>query len=131
MTAKVESSQTIATLVDDMFFAAKIRGAAEQCGREVKSLKSREQFQADIDLIRPALLIVDLNASRMDPLEAIRLVKANAETSSIPTVAFVSHVETELIANAHEAGCDLVLPRSAFSQLLPSLVAGDLDRLRS
>lgn len=120
--------ETIAIIVDDMFFAAKIRSAAENTGRVVKSLKSREQLEEDVVSSQPNLLIVDLNSSRLDPLEAISFLKSHSETESIPIVAFVSHVETELIRRAQEAGCECVLPRSAFSQLLPALMAGQLDR---
>jgi CheY-like chemotaxis protein len=113
----------IATVVDDMFFAAKIRAAAENAGRTIKALKSREQLEACLREATPALVIVDLNSSRLDPLEAIRLVKSAPQTSSIPIVAFGSHVEVELMREAQQAGCDRVLPRSSFSQLLPSIVA--------
>jgi hypothetical protein len=37
-------------------------------------------------------------------------------------VGFVSHVQGDLKVKAQEAGCDVVMPRSAFSQTLPSLL---------
>jgi hypothetical protein len=46
-------------------------------------------------------------------------------------VGFLSHVQGELKVKAQEAGCDMVVPRSAFSQNLPSLLrrhaADELD----
>jgi hypothetical protein len=37
-------------------------------------------------------------------------------------IGFLSHVQGDLKLKAHEAGCDMVLPRSAFSQNLPQLL---------
>jgi len=118
----------VAILVDDMFFTAKINGAAAECGRSIERIKSREQLEALI-ANPPALVIVDLNSDRIDPLEAIRFFKSRSELSSAPVVSFVSHVQTDLIRAAQAAGCDLVLPRSAFTQMLVEIVSGDLDAL--
>ncbi len=41
----------------------------------------------------PALVIFDLNCASADPLELIRAAK---EAAAIPTVGFVSHVQTDL-----------------------------------
>ena len=37
-------------------------------------------------------------------------------------IGYVSHVQGELKQAAHEAGCDMVLARSAFSQNLPQIL---------
>jgi hypothetical protein len=37
-------------------------------------------------------------------------------------IGFLSHLQGELKMKAQEAGCDMVLPRSAFSQNLPQLL---------
>jgi DNA-binding NarL/FixJ family response regulator len=118
----------VAILVDDMFFTAKINGAAAECGRSIERIKSREQLEALI-ANPPALVIVDLNSDRLDPLETIKFFKSRSELSSAPVVSFVSHVQTDLIRAAQAAGCDLVLPRSAFTQMLVEIVSGDLDAL--
>jgi len=118
----------VAILVDDMFFTAKINGAAAECGRSIERIKSREQLEALI-ANPPALVIVDLNSDRLDPLETIKFFKSRSELSSAPVVSFVSHVQTDLIRAAQAAGCDFVLPRSAFTQMLVEIVSGDLDAL--
>ena len=41
---------------------------------------------------------------------------------STSIVGFVSHVQGDLKVKAQEAGCDVVMPRSAFSQNLPSIL---------
>jgi len=120
--------ESVAVLVDDMFFGAKINSAVEACGRKLERVKSREQLEA-LAATRPSLVIVDLNSARLDPIESIQLLKAHSDLKSVPVVGFVSHVQTDLIRNAQAAGCDYVLARSAFSQLLGEIVAGDFSGL--
>ena len=127
MTNSIES---VAILVDDMFFSVKINAAVSACGRSATRVKSREQLEGLV-ANPPALIIIDLNSDHLEPLEAIRFLKASAELASVPIVGFVSHVQTELIKNAQIAGCDYVFARSAFTQLLNEIVAGNLSILRS
>ena len=117
-------------LVDDMFFTAKINAAAAECGRQIDRVKTREQLEALV-ANPPALVIIDLNSNRLDPLETIAFFKSRPELSEAPIVSFVSHVQTELIRGAQAAGCDYVLPRSAFTQFLPLIVAGNLASIRA
>ncbi|MEK6286452.1 MAG: response regulator [Acidobacteriota bacterium] len=118
----------VAILVDDMFFTAKINAAAAECGRQIERVKSREQLEGLVAK-PPSLVIIDLNSDRLDPLEVIRLLKSHSELSAVPVVSFVSHVQTELIRQAQAAGCDYVLPRSAFTQMLLEIVSGNLGAL--
>jgi len=53
-----------------------------------------------------------------DPAAA-HLDKAKAETKGISLIGYLSHIQVELKQQAQEAGCDMVLARSAFSQNLP------------
>ena len=125
----MSQDERICVVVDDMFFAAKINAAASNAGRQIERIKSREQLEQTTGENPPALIIIDLNADRLDPLETISFLKAQPTTRAVPIVAFVSHVETALIRRAQAAGCDLVLPRSAFTQMLADVVSGNLDRL--
>ena len=125
-----DSKETVAMLVADMFFEAKINNAATASGRVVERVRSQEQLEG-LAANPPSLIIIDLNSDRLDPLEAIRFLKSSVALGTVPIVGFVSHVQTELIRNAQSAGCDHVLPRSAFTQLLADIVAGNLGVLRS
>ena len=128
MSVMTSETERVAILVDDMFFTAKINAAAAECGRTIERVKSREQLEAMI-ANPPALVVIDLNSDRLDPLEAIKFFKSRSELSAAPIVSFVSHVQTDLIRAAQTAGCDYVLPRSAFTQRLVEIVSGNLDAL--
>ena len=125
------SNQTrrVAILVDDMFFAAKINAAALECGSQIHRIRSQQHLE-ELATEPPVVVIIDLNSDRLNPLEAISFLKSQIALASVPIVGFVSHVQTELIRQAQEAGCDHVIARSAFSQLLPRIVAGDLAPLQ-
>ena len=121
-------SRKISLIVDDMFFTAKINAAAGSVGREVERIRSREQLE-QLTAAPPLLVIVDLKAERLNPFEALAFLKSQDALRAVPVVAFVAHVQTETIRRAQAAGCDLVLPHSAFTRMLPDIIAGNLDKL--
>jgi len=124
------TSDNVAILVDDMFFASKINSTATEHGRKIERVKTREQLEA-LAANPPALVIVDLNSDRQDPIDAIRFLKSNPDLRSVPVTAFVSHVQTDLIRAAQAAGCDYVLARSAFTQMIGEILDGNFEALRS
>jgi CheY-like chemotaxis protein len=70
---------------------------------------------------KPSLIIVDLNNLNAKPLTVIPKLKSKLKKDT-NILGFVSHVQGELKLKATEAGCDVVLPRSAFSQNLAQLL---------
>jgi CheY-like chemotaxis protein len=125
----MDEAKTIGVLVDDMFFMSKINAAVTHAGRRIERIKSREQLER-LAANPPSLLIVDLNSDRISPIEAIEFLKSTPSLAAVPIVGFVSHVQTELIRNAQAAGCDYVVPRSAFNQFIDDIVSGNLSSLR-
>ncbi|MBI2835292.1 MAG: response regulator [Acidobacteria bacterium] len=112
----------ILVALDDLLFKSKIRTAARQLGVEVAFARTLDEVMQQARRIRPSLLIVDLNSAPTDPLTAIARIKADPDLAGIRTVGFVSHVQTDLVAAAREAGADEVLARSAFAANLPRIL---------
>jgi len=111
----------ILAVVEDLLFLSKIQQTAQQLGLAVKSAQPADLPDlAGKDV--PNALIIDLNHRSGKALEVLRTLKSSSKTKGIAVIGFVSHVQTELIAAAREAGCDLVLARSAFLGQLPSLL---------
>lgn len=117
----------ILAAVDDMFFAAKIRAVAEHMGVEISFSRDLEAAIEAAREAKPSLIIVDLHAGRLDLLTLCRTLKADSALSSIPTLGFFSHVRTALMQQAKEAGCDYVIPRSAFTNKLPEILTGKFE----
>jgi hypothetical protein len=70
---------------------------------------------------RPRLLVFDLNNLNAKPLTLIPKFKAKFKKAT-SVIGFLSHLQGDLKMKATEAGCDTVMPRSAFSQSLPNLL---------
>lgn len=107
--------------MDDLFFTVKILDAAKRAGMTVEFVKS-EIDAMDKARTGPALMILDLNCGAIDPVRLITALKGDPETKKLNLIGYISHVQGELKLQAQQAGCDMVLARSAFSQNLPQLL---------
>jgi len=108
----------VAALIDDLFFQMKVAETAKQLGVEFKVASNANAL---INLLDPPtkLVIVDLN-SRNQPVATIERLRATQK--ELRVVAFLSHVQAELAAQARSAGCTEVMPRSAFTQNLVAIL---------
>ena len=113
----------IVAVVDDLLFSSKIRAAAEQAACPISFVLKANAVVSEVREKRPALIIVDLDRAALDPVGAVRSLKGHPDLRDTRIVGFVSHVQTEKIAAAREAGIDVVLARSAFVVALPKLMA--------
>jgi len=118
-------ARSIIAIVDDLFFASKVRGTAEQVGVSVSFPRTIESAVEAVTKEQPSLIICDLNSQRINPLELAQALKANEQTSKISLLGFFSHVQTELQREAVKAGYDRVLPRSLFAAQLREILTGD------
>ena len=111
--------------IEDLFFQAKISETARKLGIKVEFTKGdKDSIQRLLDLPdneRPALLVFDLNNLNAKPLILIPKFRSKLKKAT-SIVGFLSHLQGDLKAKAVEAGCDTVMPRSAFSQSLPNLL---------
>jgi len=117
------AGKRILVAIDDLFFLARIQETARQLGVGVEFAKT------DVDILAkvgtgdaPALIIFDLNSASSKPLTTIAKLRANPALKKTSVVGYVSHVQGELKLKAQEAGCSVVMPRSAFSQTLAQLL---------
>ncbi len=113
----------VVALMDDLFFQMKLAETAKHLGVEVKVATTAEALQTLLEP-PPRLLIVDLN-SRSQPIAMIQRLRA--DKNGVRVVGFLSHVQMDLAAQARAAGCDEVMPRSAFTQNLAAILAAAKD----
>ena len=109
----------VVALMDDLFFQMKLAETAKHLGLEVKVATNGEAL-IGLMASAPKLVIVDLNA-RSQPIAAIETLRQTQK--DVRVVGFLSHVQTELAAQAKAAGCDEVLPRSSFTQNLAAILS--------
>jgi len=114
----------IIALVDDMFFASKIRATAEALGVDISFPRTRELALEKLQEKQPDRIVVDLHNQRFDPIQFAVEMKASEKVRAIPLLGFFSHVEVELQRQATTAGFDTVVPRSVFARDLASILQG-------
>ncbi len=117
-------TRNIIAVVDDLFFASKIRGTAEELGLTATFARNLDALIEAARRDQPALIICDLHSQKVDPIELARQLKADDQLCSIPLLGFFSHVQTKLQREAEAAGFDQVLPRSAFTKNLGRILSG-------
>jgi CheY-like chemotaxis protein len=113
----------IFAFIDDLFFVAKIQEISRKLNVKVEFVKSDKDIAEKTENTeeKPSLIIVDLNSNSIKPLPVISKMRSRYKKAT-SIVGFVSHVQGDLKMKAQEAGCDVVMPRSAFSQNLPNIL---------
>ncbi|MDR3750432.1 MAG: response regulator [Terracidiphilus sp.] len=111
--------------IEDLFFLAKIQETARKLGVKVEFIKGDKESVAKITDVpeaeRPTLLVFDLNNLNAKPMTLIPKLKTKLKKAT-SIIGFLNHLQGDLKMKAIEAGCDTVMPRSAFSQSLPNLL---------
>jgi hypothetical protein len=122
---RADAPTRIFCFIEDLFFLAKIQETARKLGVKVEFAKGDKEVVTRIleapDAERPALLVFDLNNLNAKPLVLIPKFRAKFK-KAVSIIGFLSHVQGDLKLKGVEAGCDVVMPRSAFSQSLPNLL---------
>jgi len=116
----------IVCFIEDLFFLAKIQETARKLGVKVEFVKGENKdaitriYEAP-ENEKPALIVFDLNNLNAKPMTLIPKFKSKFK-KAVSIIGFLNHLQGDLKMKAVEAGCDSVMPRSAFSQSLPVLL---------
>lgn len=115
----------IIAIVDDLFFASKIRGTAEQVGVTTSFPRTADAVFENAAQAKPSLILCDLHSQKIDVVGLAKKLKVDESTRDVPLIGFFSHVQTELERAANEAGFDRVIPRSVFARDLAKILSGN------
>jgi CheY-like chemotaxis protein len=120
---RADAPTRIFCFIDDLFFQAKIQETAKKLGVKVEFVKGEKETISRItDAAEPPTLVVfDLNNLNAKPMTLIPKLKTKFKKAT-SIIGFLNHLQGDLKMKAVEAGCDTVMPRSAFSQSLPNLL---------
>ena len=122
---RAEGPTRIFCFIEDLFLQAKIQENARKLGIKVEFVKGDKDVLARLtetpETERPSLLVFDLNNVNAKPMALIPRFKAKLKKAT-SIIGFLNHLQGDLKMKAVEAGCDSVMPRSAFSQNLPNLL---------
>lgn len=110
-----QEPKRVLAVVNDLFFSVKLSEAAKRAGLALEFVKDPGQV-LDKAKTRPQLIVFDLNFDSAAPVELIGKLKGDPATKPISLIGYLSHLQGELKQEAQQAGCDMVMARSAFSQ---------------
>jgi DNA-binding NarL/FixJ family response regulator len=127
MPAPIVGARKLLVVMSDLLFRSKIDEVARRLGLELRVAKSPEQLGRQLGAGEPALVIVDLEETALDPFAAIASVRAAVPGAAI--LGFAGHGNVDAIRRAREAGAT-VLARSGFTVQLPALLTEVADRER-
>jgi len=116
----MQQPKKVLAVVSDLFFSVKLTEAAKRSGLALELVKDPQEVLEKAKA-KPSLIVFDLNFEAVGPLALIQALKGKPETKGISLLGYLSHVQGELKQQAHEAGCDMVMARSALSQNLPQI----------
>ena len=108
-------------LSDDLIFTSRVVGAGRDLGLSIRTARNADAVLKLSQQQFPTCVIVDLSNPGLRIAELI--AGLGALTTRPRIVAYGSHVDTATLRAAREAGCDVVLPRSAFFEQFPSRLA--------
>ncbi len=112
----------VLVLCDDLMFTSKVTATGRAAGVAVTVARTAEAAVRRAADSPPACVLVDLHNPGMN-LERL-LTELRAGCPAMPRViGFGSHVDVDTLKAARKAGCNLVLPRSQFSEQLEAKLA--------
>jgi PleD family two-component response regulator len=117
-----QGKKKILAVVEDLMFTVKISDAAKRAGLDVEFVKSERDVMEKAAQEKPLLIILDLNFEAVQPLQLISKMKSDGAMKQISVIGYLSHVQGELKQQAQEAGANIVMARSAFSQNLQQIL---------
>lgn len=114
------TTRSIVACVDDLFFRSKIEATARHLNVPVRFAAAKD-LTAAAGTEDTAAVLLEVSQEGA-PLEAIRQLRQERQTSGLPVIGFLRHTDRELARQAEGAGFTRVLARSEFSETLPDLV---------
>jgi PleD family two-component response regulator len=112
-----QESKRVLAVVSDLFFSVKLSEAAKRNGLAIEFVKEGAEV-LEKARTKPTVIVFDLNFDAVEPVKLISQLKGSPETRSVSLIGYLSHIQGELKQQAQEAGCDMVMARSALSQNL-------------
>ena len=107
-------------LMHDLFFRSKVDAVSHALGIDVVYAGSLDEAKARCAEAVPAMIFVDLADPIFPAVETAGAMRAAAPGARL--IGFASHVDLKALGAAREAGFEMTISRSEFTQRLPELL---------
>ena len=112
----------VALLCPDLMFGSRVESGLAAAGHDVERFDGEDAARAAAP--ESDVLVVDLTSRDLDGATLVESMKMGRELAGVRTLAFYSHVDVDARRRAHEAGFDVVVPRSRMAREMTALVEG-------
>ncbi len=116
---------TVLILSADLMFGSRLLSSLTAVGHEAELIGDEGSLRRRLARRSASgedVLIADLTDDRLDGATILESLRAEELLGSIHTLAFYSHVETDVRKRAQDAGFDLLAPRSRIAREAAALV---------
>ncbi len=118
---------TLLVLSDDLLFSSRITATAREANAPIKIAKNVAALMENARQDPPRCVIVDLGNPGLNISDLLSQLRGLLPQMPL-MVAYGSHVDTDALRAAREAGCNIVWPRSKFAEELslnlPAWISG-------
>jgi len=113
---------TILVAVTDIFFYTKVRDALMAKGYKIERARTQQDIAEKASSTNPSAFILNMNDEKLDAIQALETLKADAGMKTIPILAFANHEEVDTFNRARALGVTKIVSRNEFSLRLKELV---------
>jgi len=117
----------VVVFVEDVFMTTKIRETATRLRKDVRFIRDLGGLDKRLTGPIPKLVLLDLAAESLKPMELIQRVKTQSDWSGARLVAYASHSQAELMEQANQAGADTVMAKTDVAAQLDEILQGDSE----
>src|SRR5262245_42952826 len=110
-----DPAPTVVAHVGDLLFSSRIGDTARRLGYRFQAARTLPDLRAALGG-RPALVMLDLSASGLDPDAALREIEAAGHPA--PVLGWTTHVLWKTTKSYHDR-CDRVVTRETLTDKLP------------
>jgi hypothetical protein len=111
----------IVAFIPDLLFGSNVLGALSAAGHDAVLVSDGDAVRRELP--GAEALVVDLTADAGERIEQVSAIPRD----QVKMLAFYSHVEADVRAQAEQAGFDLVIPRSRMAREGAALVTRLVD----
>ncbi len=122
------SASPILLAVSDLFFLTKIRTSLESQGLEVIVATREEEVLAKAEAKRPALIILDLGLSSLNPVGLVNRLRQFPSLRDLPVLGFTHHAQIDTWEKDLQGIKVKVVPNSFISSNIKDIV-GIIDNI--
>jgi hypothetical protein len=111
---------SVVAFIPDLLFGSRVQSALQADGHTVELIADSHAVAGLLAGAR--VLVVDLTDEGYGGTALVESLSAQGLLAGVSTLAFYSHVDTEMRTQAEDAGFDMVIPRSRMAREGSTLV---------